>query len=101
MCRSHRRQSSWKFLRLRIWQPRILVNDNSKRMRLLVPKRNQYGYAFRLLAADFLRVCEFVEPIDANLYVYSHRLYELLLRVCTEFESICKEVLVSERYAKP
>lgn len=65
-------------------------------MQLLVQKRNQYEYAFRLLVADFLRVCEYIEPVDEHLTAYSHRLYEILLRSCTEFESICKEVLTSE-----
>jgi hypothetical protein len=67
-------------------------------MYLLVQKRNQYEYAFRLLVADFLRVCEFVEPTDEHLGVHSHRLYELLLRSCTEFESICREALTAEGY---
>jgi len=34
-----------------------------------------------ILANDFRRLTEFVEPVDANLLVYSHRLYELLLRI--------------------
>ena len=56
-------------------------------------KRNQYEPAFHLLVEDFLRVCEFVEPVDAHLQVYSHRLYELLLRASTEFESLSREIL--------
>jgi len=64
-------------------------------------KRNQYEYAFRLLVADFMRVCEFVEPVDEHLNVHSHRLYELLLRGCTEFESICREVLAAMNYVRP
>jgi hypothetical protein len=34
---------------------------------------------------------EFVHPTDGNKAVYSTRLYELLLRASTEFESLCKE----------
>jgi hypothetical protein len=64
-------------------------------------KRNQYEYAFRLLVADFMRVCEFIEPVDGHLDVHSHRLYELLLRGCTEFESICREVLAEMKYVRP
>lgn len=37
---------------------------------------------------------EFVEPTDANINSFSHRIYELFLRTCTEFESVCKELLV-------
>jgi hypothetical protein len=63
----------------------------------LVKKRNQYEPAFILLVGDFLRVCEFIEPTDAHLQVYSHRLYEILLRACTEFESLCREILMTRK----
>jgi hypothetical protein len=52
--------------------------------------------AFRLLQKDFLNLFEYIEPVDAHLAVYSHRIYELQLRACTEFESLCKEVLGSK-----
>ncbi|MGI8786015.1 MAG: hypothetical protein ACR2L2_20470 [Acidobacteriota bacterium] len=54
-----------------------------------------YLSAFRILSDDFRRLREYVEPADQNLGTYSHRLYELLLRACAEFESACKELLVS------
>src|ERR1044071_5159083 len=54
-----------------------------------------YVGAFRMLNDDFRRLAEYVEPVDQNLSTYSHRLYELLLRACTEFESACKELLVA------
>lgn len=63
-------------------------------------KRNQYAPAFHLLVQDFLRVCEFIEPVDAHLHVYSHRLNELLLRASTEFESLCREVLETHGHAR-
>lgn len=69
-------------------------------MHLLIQKRNQYEHAFRLLVSDFVRICEFIEPSDEHLATYSHRLYELLLRACTEFESLCSEALAAEGYKK-
>ena len=63
-------------------------------------KRNQYEPAFILLVGDFLRVCEFIEPTDTHLDVYSHRLYEILLRACTEFESLCREILTAHGFRK-
>jgi hypothetical protein len=66
----------------------------------LAKKRNQYEPAFILLVGDFLRVCEFVEPTDTHLDVYSHRLYEILLRACTEFESLCREILIAHGFQK-
>jgi hypothetical protein len=57
------------------------------------PGRPSWLAPFGLLCADFRKVFEYVEPVDANLHVYSHRLYELYLRACTEFESVCREAL--------
>jgi hypothetical protein len=56
--------------------------------------------SFEILCSDFRRLTEYVEPTDANLKTYSHRLYELLLRACTDFESVCKEELVVTGYTK-
>jgi hypothetical protein len=46
--------------------------------------------AFRLLLRDYAIFLEYVHPDVANSKTYSHRAYELLLRACTEFESIAK-----------
>jgi len=43
---------------------------------------------------DLRRALEFVEPVEVNRQVYSHRLYELLLRACTEFESVAKAYMM-------
>jgi hypothetical protein len=60
----------------------------------LKPQAPSYQAAFSVLVVDFKRLCEFVEPTDANLRVYSHRTFELLLRACTEWESMCKDCLI-------
>ena len=65
-----------------------------------MPPAGPYLAAFRLLQEDFRRLGEYVELNDANLSTFSHRLYELLLRSCTEFESLCKELLVDRLYPK-
>ena len=62
---------------------------------------HSYLASFEILCDDFRRTTEYIEPTDDNLRTFSHRLYELLLRACTDFESICKEELVSAGYAKP
>ncbi|GJL70683.1 MAG: hypothetical protein NPIRA06_33180 [Nitrospirales bacterium] len=51
--------------------------------------------SFELLARDLAQVLEFVEPVDANEATHSHRLFSLLLRICTDFESIAKELLIT------
>ena len=59
-----------------------------------------YVGAFDVIMGDLRHLCEYIEPSDSNLKVYSHRVYELLLRTCTEWESLCKDVLVSAGYQK-
>ena len=53
-----------------------------------------------LIMRDIYDCYNYVEPSDNNLKVYSHRFYELLLRICTEFESNCKGILKANGYNK-
>lgn len=46
-----------------------------------------------ILCQDFNELLEYIEPANGNLKTYSVRTYELLLRCCTEFESLCKSAL--------
>jgi hypothetical protein len=55
--------------------------------------------AYHLLEVELKRIFDYVEPADANLSCYSHQLYALLLRACTEFESNAKAVLVANGYS--
>lgn len=52
-----------------------------------------YIHAYRLIEEDFIRTFDYLEPADSNASAYSHRLYQLLLRACTEFEANAKAVL--------
>ena len=54
-----------------------------------------------LIIQDIYEVFNYIEPSDANLNTYSHRIYELLLRTSTEFESNCKAILSSNGYHTP
>ena len=47
----------------------------------------------RLIINDFEQLFEYIEPHTSNVNVFSHRIYELLLRTCTEVESCCKGIL--------
>ncbi len=53
-----------------------------------------YQASFALLERDLEALLEFIEPVDANAACFSHRTYALLLRACTEFESLAKDLLV-------
>lgn len=54
--------------------------------------------AARLIIDDFKRLLEYIEPDKRNENVFSHRIYELLLRTCTEVESNCKGILKANNY---
>jgi hypothetical protein len=53
-----------------------------------------YQSSFDLFLKDLEEILEFVEPVDANKDTFSHRIYGLLLRVCTDFESLAKDLSI-------
>lgn len=55
--------------------------------------------AARVIIKDYLTLIDYIEPTIANKDVFSHRTYELLLRVATEFEANCKGILQANGYA--
>jgi len=62
------------------------------------PDRIELIRAYSIIERDLVRLFEHIEPANANLKTYSHRLYELLLRASTEFEANCKGVLEANGY---
>jgi hypothetical protein len=52
------------------------------------------------LLEDLDRIFQFIEARDENAGMFSHRTYELLLRACTEFESVCKDLMMELSLAK-
>ncbi len=59
-----------------------------------------YANSYSLIKKDYLDILEYIEPTDSNLKTFSHRIYELLLRTATEFENICKEILINDGNTK-
>lgn len=64
------------------------------------PDRINYIRAFQLIEVDVLDIFDYVDPADANLATHSHKIYQLLIRACTEFESNAKQVLRANDYQK-
>jgi len=62
--------------------------------------KGQHIMAYYMIAEDIKKVFEYIEPVPAHGKVYSHRLFELLLRTCTEIESIFTELLAQHEYKK-
>ena len=48
--------------------------------------------SYELLKNDLKLIFEFIEPCPENQAIFSHKIYELLLRACTEVESLCKQI---------
>lgn len=46
--------------------------------------------SFKLIISDLEVIFQFIQPSNQNLNTFSHRCYELLLRSCTEFESLMR-----------
>ena len=57
--------------------------------------------ATRMILRDLNTLYDYIEPSDDNLGVFSHRIYELLLRTAAEFEANCKGILKANGYSKP
>jgi hypothetical protein len=65
-----------------------------------MPELRKSVASFGELTRDLRRIREFVEPTDANGGTYSQKIFGLLMSTCEQFESACKEVLVSSGYPK-
>ena len=60
--------------------------------------RSMLCRSYKILENDLKVLFEYVEPCDNNLHTTSFRLYELLLRSCTELETNCKRILEANGY---
>ena len=68
-------------------------NDAKRISAQITTEAQMHKHAIILCINDLRLAFEYVEPHDDNVDVFSHRFYELLLRGCTEFESLCKTLL--------
>ena len=55
--------------------------------------------AFLLIQSDLLTLMDFVEPADANLATYSHKIHQLLVRTCIEVEANLTAILKENGYS--
>jgi hypothetical protein len=66
----------------------------------MAPVIRNYQASFNLFLKDLNELLEFIEPVEANKDTFSHRIYGLLLRVCTDFESLSKDLLIESGCTK-
>src|SRR6266704_1240776 len=57
--------------------------------------------SFDLLTRDTMEILEYVEPVDSNASTYSQPIYGVILRPCTDFESLARDLLVAAGETKP
>ncbi|MBW4609606.1 MAG: hypothetical protein KME22_20975 [Hassallia sp. WJT32-NPBG1] len=59
----------------------------------MLSDRTDYLAAFDIIFNDYLDITRYIEPSSQNFKTFSHRIYAVYLRACTEFESVCKDIL--------
>ncbi|BAL07787.1 MULTISPECIES: hypothetical protein [Bradyrhizobium] len=59
-----------------------------------------YLRAFQIVQKDLIELFDYIEPADANLLCYSHRILELHARCCFEIEANCAAILRENGYAR-
>lgn len=75
------------------------INDTYIRDQRYATDSTDLIRGYHQLEKELLRICDFVEPADANVGCYSHQLYALLLRASTEFEANAKAILTANGYS--
>lgn len=85
---------SWTVIGKNVLSLKYLESD------LFVNQQEKQSYltTAHLIIRDLYELFNYVQPHDDNLNVYSHRIYELLLRTATEFEANCKAILKDNGY---
>ncbi len=73
---------------LYIYDPRYVENPG------------QHLRSVEILYNDLRAALDYIEPADANNAIYSFRLRDLLMRICTEIEAEFKEILAMNSYSK-
>lgn len=58
-----------------------------------------YVRAFILIQNDLIKLFEYIEPADKNLFTYSYRVHELFMRTCIEIEANFKAILKENIYS--
>lgn len=62
------------------------------------PDRFSYIHSYHLIESDIKVLFDYISPHDSNLTTFSHRIYELFFRCCTEFENNAKAILSAHGY---
>lgn len=84
----------------RIFRPTLSEFGYSNYLKEDAKKNRSLIRSYKILERDLISLLDYVEPSNSNQHVYSHRIYELFLRACTEFETNAKAILIANEYVK-
>lgn len=82
-----------------IYQNDIIIGHNFLNRKDYCNETRQLIHAFHIIHNDYRKLMDYVELHNDNNNTFSHRIYELLLRTCTEFENNCKGILLDNNYS--
>lgn len=78
------------------WRPGLFYFDELySGLKTNIIDRQDEEQVLLLLVQKLIDICAYVNPSTNNLMVYGHKIRELLLLACTEFESQCRTILNS------
>jgi hypothetical protein len=86
----------------RIWRP---MPDRNSRPYYVGDPLNSYdryhlSESYNIIEKDLTEILEFIQPHKDNEQTFSHRIFELFLRACSEFEANCKQILYMNKYQR-
>lgn len=79
-------------------QPKVSLDYLRSDLFVDQQEKQSYLTTTHLIIRDLYELFNYIQPHDNNLNVFSHRIYELLLRTATEFEANCKAILTANGY---
>lgn len=68
---------------------------------LYAPDMYSFVHSYHLIEKDLKVLFDYISPNTSNNGVFSHRIYELFFRACTEFENSATSILRENGYPAP
>lgn len=83
----------------RIARENLSQNQNYVTDSLYSLDRLSFIHSYYLIEQDLKKLFDYVSPNNLNLNTFSHRIYEIFFRCCTEFENNASAILTSNGYS--
>ena len=83
----------------RIYRGDLICDTDYLTDPLFSPDRLSYIHSYHLIEKDLKVLFDYISPNDSNNLTFSHRIYELFFRCCTEFENNARAILIDNGYS--